>query len=423
MLRFGLASSAVLLVLGLAQATGDWVSEDNDMLVYFGTLILASLYLGRGPALLACALTLLVLSLGQGHSGFQIRTGKFQVLLSFALFVFATHQVSRLAEQVRKEAWRARQKAQVMGLLRDFGRECSHLTTPQEVADLLTDWLERRLQVPAGDEPFWGTLGLSLRNQAQAACERLEQNEAHRRASVLQATQELQSTLISCMSHDLQTPLSSILGTFEMLTQPGHPLTSEQAQQLLQIGHGQAQRLLHLTRNLLNLSKLEGGGLRLAQSRVDLGELLQSAVKVLDPPDQQRVIVNGSSSSEVRGDAVLLTQVLVNLLDNALKFGPPDLAVQVGVCNELDQIDLHFENQGAGVLEEEAEKIFERFYRGSNIRQVPGSGLGLYLCRKIIVMHGGSLKLDTQWQGGTRFTLTLPKEVNSDAWIDSAGGR
>lgn len=407
--RLFLALFAIFSVWALHQATGELFSEDNDMLLYLGVLILISLYLGPFPAFAALVLTLTLLSLGQGHSGFQIRPGRFQYLISFGLFSLAVFQVSRMAEAVHREAWRARQKARVLERLRDIGRQSARIMVPQQLQDQLQAWLQL-IPEPPHRSRFWEHFEAHLREQVRLASERIEHTEAYRKASILEATQEQQATLISCMSHDLQTPLSTILGTFEALLECEAPLKPEQRQQLLQLGHSQAQRLLHLARNLLNLSKLEGGALQLRRRALDPVELVEAAVRAFDLQQQARIRWQppAEPSPWVWGDHLLLVQVLVNLLDNALKFSHSDLPVGLSLAAKEDEVSFSVEDRGMGIQSGEAETLFQKFQRGQMPQVIPGSGLGLYICRGIVEMHGGHLKLDPAWTPGCRFCFFLP---------------
>ena len=122
-----------------------------------------------------------------------------------------------------------------------------------------------------------------LTRLAETSLARIEQTQVQEKAAILEATQSLQSTLINSLSHDLQTPLASVLGAFEMLLESDHALAQEPRRQLIEIGHSQTNRLLSLVRNVINLAKLEGGGILLEQTSVELHEIVEAALERFDP--------------------------------------------------------------------------------------------------------------------------------------------
>ena len=444
--RNALAVGCIVLLAGVVHVLGSLVSEDNDMLIYLGSLIAVALYLGRVPALVASAICLLFLSVGNAHSGFAITKSHSQYILSFSLFIFTAYIVSKLADQVRRDAWKSQQNARVLSSLHEFHQLCSRETSVDKLAQVMEEYLRRHLALgyrvtnecrsphqdpEPGDQvlfiengrclrvsfvsmsqeerAFWRGFFPYLSAAYRLSVERILQNETHRRASVLEATQQLQSTLINSMSHDLQTPLSSILGTFEVLRDSGAKLPEEHHKELLDIGYTQTTRLLHLASNILNLSKIEGGGLRPALRWVDLAEILQQSLERFEQRQWQRVVLRKSvESAEVWGDATLLTQVLFNLLDNALKFSMEASTVKVEIFRSPKGLTLAVSDSGFGVALEEQDLIFDRFYRGQTPQKVPGSGLGLHICKGVIELHGGTLTVSSEPGRGSRFEVSLP---------------
>lgn len=444
--RSTLAVGSIVLLAGVVHALGTLVSEDNDMLIYLGSLIVVALYLGRVPALVASGVCLFFLSVGNAHSGFAITKSHSQYILSFSLFIFTAYKVSTLADLVRRDAWKSQQNARVLSCLHKFHQLCSRETSLEKLAQVFEEFLSRHLALgsrvknegPSSPHEQQGEhrvvalengryLKVDLNSMSSEECafwrgffpyllaayrlsvERLVQNETHRRASVLEATQRLQSTLINSMSHDLQTPLSSILGTFEVLRDSGLELPKDHHKELLDIGYTQTTRLLHLASNILNLSKIEGGGLRPALRWVDLAEILQQSVERFEQRQWQRVVVrHRAESAEVWGDATLLAQVIFNLLDNALKFSKEATPITVELHRSSQGLSLAVSDTGFGVAAEEQEFIFERFYRGQTPQKVPGSGLGLHICKGVVELHGGTLTVSSTLGRGSRFEMSLP---------------
>lgn len=415
-LRMASALGLVAAVTVGAQLLGPLVSEDNDMLAHLGVLVVASLYLGRAPAWLACGVTLLSLSFGQGHSGFAVTSNGLQFILSFGVFIFTVHQVSRLADQVRYEAWRSKQRAQLLGLFQEFSQSCSQETSREGVTRLLEEFSAQhpslRNEAAEPEQQLWDSVRAELQRSAERALARIERTEVGEKAAVLEATQALQSTLINSLSHDLQTPLASVLGSFEMLKDPDLRLEPATRQQLADIGYSQTNRLLSLVRNVINLAKLEGGGIRLELSPVELSSVIEAARQRFDPRLARRVQVEGPPERLpclAWGDRTLLTQIVFNLLDNALKFSPGEKAVTVRLEPGPESLSLSVQDAGCGIESEDLERIFDRFYRGATPTQIPGSGLGLHLCQGLVQLHGGRIAVSSTVGHGATFTLTLPR--------------
>lgn len=419
--RYALAVVGVGLVGLCLSKGGDFVSEDNEMLLYLGVLVFSALYLGRGPTLAATVTSLFILNVGHIHPGFRIGFHKFQYVISFAIFLVLSDQIARLADSVRREAWQSQE-------LYFFTQECAKLTSPQKVLELLCQHARRYcglelfaslatlkgapLQTPRGiygwvTPVVKGNLLLdSLQAQTALALERIVQSERSRQASVLEATQKLQSTLINSISHDLQTPLSSIRGSVDTLKTCDLP--DQDRQVLLDLASGQIGRLQKLVQNILNLSKIEAGGLILCLRWISVEEMVAGVVEALPQAVQARVRWQVAEEiPEVQADFSLLSQLLSNLLDNALKFsqGP----VEVKVTALQNKVCLCVSDQGCGVEPEEREKIFERFYRGRTPRQVPGTGLGLNICLGITELHRASLRVEAL-EPGSRFVLEIPRK-------------
>ncbi|MBX3171572.1 MAG: DUF4118 domain-containing protein [Candidatus Eremiobacteraeota bacterium] len=419
--RYAVAVLGVgLMGLCLAQG-GDVVSEDNEMLLYLAGLVFSALYLGRGPTRAATITTLFILNVGHIHPGFRIGFHKFQYVISFAIFLVLSDQIARLADNVRREAWQSQE-------LYFFTQECAKLTSPQRVLELLCQHARRScglelsaslailkgtpLQTPRGiygwvTPAIRGNLLLdSLQAQTALALERIVQSERSRQASILEATQKLQSTLINSISHDLQTPLSSIRGSVDTLKTCALP--DQDRQVLLDLASGQIGRLQKLVQNILNLSKIEAGGLTLCLRWISVEEMVAGVVEGFPQAAQARIRWQVAEEiPEVQADFSLLSQLLSNLLDNALKFSQGPVGVEVTARN--GKVFLSVSDQGCGVEPADREKIFERFYRGQTPRHVPGTGLGLNICRGIAELHHASLRVEAL-EPGSRFVLEIPRK-------------
>lgn len=398
------AQGVVLLDILLDQAAGSQISETNDVLLYLASSIFAALYLGQLPALFSCLCSLALVVLDQPRYPLTGPQHWWQHPLSFAFFSFTIWQISRLAERVRRESWKNRQRAQVLQLLSDFSQSCSEAHSAEQVRLLLEDAL--RAEPPS---PFLEALQEELDHHAALTLERISRAEIEQKARVLEETQRLQSALIHSLSHDLQTPLASILGVFDALQSAEAPLTPQQGQKLVQLGHQQSERRLLLVRNLLQVGRLEGGVLTLQTQPISLEELVQAVLHRVPRSLSQRLLLSCSDPDpEVEGDATLLQQLVQNLLDNALKFSPPNSRVEIHLKREGQGIVLEVLDEGCGVALADREKIFEPFYRGCNRPHVPGSGLGLHLCKLLAELHKGTLSFEPRTEKGSCFRLQMP---------------
>lgn len=421
-LRYLLAILGVLATAALVVILGPLVSEDNDMLFYLGTLIFLSLHLGRGPSLLACVISLSFLSLGKAHSGFAItRGGSVEYLLSFAMFFLTSHIVSSLSTFARQEAWKADQRAESLDLLTTFSRACAETSSLSELDALWDRTVQKELgsplpvtqsseQTQTRENKFWNSYIAELSSIRKVTEQAFLQEQERRQALVLQETQRVQSALINSMSHDIQTPLASILGIFELLQDSQADLPEERQKKLYELGQSQTKRLLTFCRNMINLGKLEGGGIRLSNRPVALAELVRCAMEPLDSAQQRRLIFETLDDCEIRtrGDRLLLSQVVYNLLDNALKFSPETKPVVLKAGNKDGYAYLSIIDQGVGIPAQEHQLIFHRFQQGTCPENVTGSGLGLHICLELTKLHGGTIEVSSISGKGSTFTLKLP---------------
>lgn len=214
-------------------------------------------------------------------------------------------------------------------------------------------------------------------------------------------------------AHELKTPLAILRGELELVMQQAEP-GSELQQSLSQL-MDEVSRLSTIVRKLLLLSLADAGQMSLRQAKVDLGEILEVLVEDIEllAPDLP-VMVELENSLWVRGDRDLLTQVLQNLIDNAIKYNLPEGSsnrwISIVGRQQKSSVQVSVTNASQDIPEEESDRLFDRFYRGdlSHNRKREGFGLGLSLSREIARAHRGNLSLDTTPKGQTAFTLTLP---------------
>jgi two-component system sensor histidine kinase KdpD len=249
-----------------------------------------------------------------------------------------------------------------------------------------------------------GNLTLRIRQQAQDMAQ----------ARVLAETERLRTALLSSVSHDLRTPLASIIGSATSLLSYGADFDQAAQTELLQTIREEAERLDRYVGNLLSMTRLESGALELRRDWADAGDLVASALAELAPrlTGHEVVVEAEPDVSLVMVDFVLMEQVLVNLLDNAAKYAPPSTIIRVSIGSAEGMVRIAVADEGGGVPEDDLERVFDKFYRvGRGDSQAESTGLGLSICRGIVEAHGGRVYARLKDDGsGTVFTVELPVE-------------
>jgi signal transduction histidine kinase len=222
----------------------------------------------------------------------------------------------------------------------------------------------------------------------------------------------LKDEFVSSVSHELRTPLTAVTGYVELLLEDE---TGPEARRYLEIVQRNAHRLLELVEDLLFAARLQVGGLvELDRARVDLRLLAEQAVEAAAPEADSAAVVlrlrAGGEVPSVDGDAERLARLLANLVSNAIKFTPAGGRVEIGVEQQDGKVVLEVSDTGMGIPEEERDRLFERFFRSQAAldRKVPGTGLGLYICKAIVDAHDGRIAVRTAVGGGTIVVVELP---------------
>jgi signal transduction histidine kinase len=249
--------------------------------------------------------------------------------------------------------------------------------------------------------------------------EAVAQNELEEHNRSLAAAAALKSRFVATVSHELRTPLTSILSYGELLADARRSLTASQAG-LLDVINRNATRLLRLVDDLLLLSRLETNQLPMSFSEVNLAALVTAAGQELVPTATKRGItleVAARAGRGLLGDPVRLTQVLDNVIGNALKFTPPGGAVRVTARAEASGWLVTIADTGIGIPDTDLPGLFESFTRASNAAQagIPGSGLGLTICRQIVELHHGTIRVDSMDGAGTTVEISLPFHESTPA--------
>ncbi|MGE4064019.1 MAG: ATP-binding protein [Rhodospirillaceae bacterium] len=231
-------------------------------------------------------------------------------------------------------------------------------------------------------------------------------------ARVVSQTEGLRSALLSSISHDFGTPLASIIGSASSLISYGRSYGPEVTSELLTTILEEAERLNRFVKNVLQMNRLEAGALTPRLQWADVGDLISTALDAVHRRVAQHEVYADVEDMLplVNVDFVLMESVLVNLLDNAAKYSPPETAIQITARRLGDDVGIDVTDQGRGISSEELGAIFDKFYRArQRDRTVPGTGLGLAICKGIIDAHGGTIEALSEGLGhGTTIRLRLP---------------
>ena len=247
----------------------------------------------------------------------------------------------------------------------------------------------------------------TLARQAASALERVRFASEAEQARLAVEAERLRSTLLSSVSHDLRTPLATITGAASTLLQPGS-LDESAERELKEAIYEEAERLNRLVTNLLDMTRLESGSLSLTRDWHSLEELAGTALARLERGAQARPIQVSIPAHLplVPVDGVLIEQVLVNLLDNALKYTPAGSPILVTAAANDGAVTVAVADEGPGLPIGAEERVFEKFYRGGSGQR--GFGLGLPICHAIVTAHGGRIWAENKPPHGAAFRFTLP---------------
>jgi two-component system sensor histidine kinase KdpD len=464
------------------------IAPTNLVMLYLAAVLVAAVYLGRGPSILAALLSVLAFDyfFVEPRLTFAVRDSEY--LLTFLGLLIVGLVISELAARAREQAQAALQReaqtAALYALSRDlaaandldgilqtvirhvsrtFSREAAVLlpetpggqTLVQQAASedfarhdpesAVAQWVFEHGQpggrgtavMPAAGVRYLplktvrgvvGVLGVrppgpqrdlpttqrqlleAFASQTALAIERAQLSEAARRAEMLQATERLQAALLDSISHDLRTPLVSITGALSSLYEDGDRLEPAIRSSLVENAREEVERLNRLVGNLLDMTRLASGALQVHREPCDVQDLVGSALAQLSERLHGRPVAVQVPDDLplVPVDDVLMVQVLVNLLDNALKYSPPGAPIEVDAVLRDGGIEVAIADRGIGIPPEDLERVFDKFYRVHRPGSRDGTGLGLSICQGIVEAHGGRIWAENCPGGGTRLVLTLP---------------
>jgi two-component system, OmpR family, sensor histidine kinase KdpD len=261
----------------------------------------------------------------------------------------------------------------------------------------------------AESEP--GVLLTACATQLATAIERGQLAVAVQRAQVEAEAERTRNSLLSAVSHDLKTPLATIVAAGTTLLAHAPTLQSAESQELLTAMVSEAERLARLVQDLLSITRLESPTVQLRRSPEAIEEIIAAArARVANESDRNRIHVDLAANLPwVLVEPALIEQVLINLLENALHHGGPAARIDIRAQSTNHSVIVEVLDDGPGLPEADLDKVFEKFYRGARVeRRDGGVGLGLTICRSIVTTHGGRIDIRNRSEGGMAVEFSLP---------------
>ena len=269
-----------------------------------------------------------------------------------------------------------------------------------------------RLDGPIGETAFVDAperLLSAFASEAALAVQRVELASAAAHAEALKQADEMKTALMTSISHDLKTPLAGIKTSVSSLLDESMIWSDDDRRAFLETIDSQADRLNRVISDILDLNRIESGAIAPALGPVDVRDLFD------DVRDRVRIVLDGrdlridaAPGLVAEADASLMSQALVNLVENAIKYSTPGGAITMRARRAGDVIAMSVEDEGPGIAAQDLPHVFERFYRAAeDSRRVKGSGLGLAIVMGFVTLSGGKIRVDST-PAGTRFEITLP---------------
>ena len=240
-------------------------------------------------------------------------------------------------------------------------------------------------------------------NLAAVIIVRLQLAKEAEHAKWLEESEKLYRTLLNSISHDFRTPLASIMGAVTSLIEEQDIYTPETREMFLQTIREEARRMNRFVENLLDMVRLESGTLKLNMKWCDIQDIIGVVLREMrDTLAGHPVSVDiPPDTPSVLADFILIEQVLINLLENAAKYSPPDMPISISVNRKDKEVIVAISDAGLPIPGTESEHVFDKFYRQNSSKHVSGTGLGLFICKGIIEAHGGHIWIDPSpgsWQ-------------------------
>ena len=261
-------------------------------------------------------------------------------------------------------------------------------------------------------DPFENSILLSILGECALALENEKNAREKEKAAVLAKNEQLRANLLRAISHDLRTPLTSISGNASNLLSNGETFDTDTKKQLYTDIYDDSMWLIGLVENLLAVTRIEEGRLNLNISQNLIDDAITEALHHINRKSEEHHITveNEDELLLAKMDAKLIVQVIINLVDNAIKYTPQNSHIKIKSEKHGDKAVVSVADDGEGIPDEIKPRVFDMFYSGAN--KIADSrrslGLGLSLCKSIINAHGGEITVSDNQPHGTIFTFTLP---------------
>jgi two-component system sensor histidine kinase KdpD len=223
-------------------------------------------------------------------------------------------------------------------------------------------------------------------------------------------TEKLHAALLSSISHDLKTPLASITGTLTALLESTVHLDDRQKKDLLNVARGESARLNRFVDNLLDMTKMEAGVLRLNKKPCDLRDFIGACLEQLREKIGARSVKIDIPKEfpEIKIDFTFMLKAFFNIIDNAIKYSPDGSPIEIRAFRTDDMANVEIQDYGIGIAGDDLKKIFGKFYRVEKAENVSGTGLGLCISKGIVEAHNGVISVVSAVGKGSIFTITIP---------------
>jgi two-component system sensor histidine kinase KdpD len=483
--RYLLALLLVAATTGLSALVAPYLHPTNLVVIYLLAVVLAAVYLGRGPSILVSLMGVAAFDFFFVPPSMTLAVNDTEYLLTFIGLLAVSLVISQLTAVVRGQAEAVQRREAETVELYELGRDLTvaadleavaqaaiaHVgqTFGRQVAIFLPDGNQAKVYAVSpglslseddravadwtfehGQEAGRGTQTLpeaSMRyqplkttrgvvgvlgvkqldssthltreqlrtldafaNQIGLAIERASLAAQARQAEMLEITDKLQTALLNSISHDLRTPLVSITGALSSLADDQILLDESARRSLIETASEEADRLNRLVGNLLDMTRLESGAMHIKKEACDIQDLVGSTLEELGGR-----LGNRSISIEIPPelpliplDFVLIERVLVNVIDNALKYSPVNTPIEISAHTAGAFLEIEVADRGTGIPLEDLNRIFDKFYRVQRPDNISGTGLGLSISKGIVQAHGGFIAAENRPDRGTIITISLP---------------
>lgn len=238
----------------------------------------------------------------------------------------------------------------------------------------------------------------------------MEANRRQAQIELLKTKEKLQTAILNSISHDLRTPLVSISGALSSILGNGKHLDKDAEIELIKTAYNESSRLNRIVGNLLDMTRIEAGALNISSHLCEIREVLGVSLEELkqDLEDRNIHIDIPKDLPDIPIDFSLITKVLTNLIDNAVKYSPPNSSIYISAKRAEANLHIAISDEGFGIPQKDLPNVFNKFYRVERRQKSQGTGLGLSICKGIVEAHNGKIRIDSIENKGTTVTIELP---------------